>query len=241
MPRADGRKNEELRPVNLTRDFIKYPEGSCLIEMGETVVLCTASVEESVPMFRRHSGGGWVTAEYGMLPRATADRTPREAAKGRQGGRSMEIQRLIGRTLRSIVDMDALGERTITIDCDVLQADGGTRTAAITGSYVALVDALKWMQVKGLVKNLPLLEAVAAVSVGIVQGEVMLDLVYSEDSMAAVDMNLVMTASGKFVEIQGTAEGNPFSKDSLDVLLRLGERGIRELLEIQKKALEQEV
>jgi ribonuclease PH len=209
--------------------------------MGETVVLCTASVEESVPMFRRHSGGGWVTAEYGMLPRATADRTPREAAKGRQGGRSMEIQRLIGRTLRSIVDMDALGERTITIDCDVLQADGGTRTAAITGSYVALVDALKWMQVKGLVKNLPLLEAVAAVSVGIVQGEVMLDLVYSEDSMAAVDMNLVMTASGKFVEIQGTAEGNPFSKDSLDVLLRLGERGIRELLEIQKKALEQEV
>jgi ribonuclease PH len=240
MPRADGRKNEELRPVNLTRDFIKYPEGSCLIEMGETVVLCTASVEETVPMFRRHSGGGWVTAEYGMLPRATADRTPREAAKGRQGGRSMEIQRLIGRTLRSIVDMDALGERTITIDCDVLQADGGTRTAAITGSYVALVDALKWMQVKGLVKNLPLLEAVAAVSVGIVQGEVMLDLVYSEDSMAAVDMNLVMTASGKFVEIQGTAEGNPFSKDSLDVLLRLGERGIRELLEIQKKALEQE-
>jgi len=238
MPRADGRKNEELRPVNLTRDFIKYPEGSCLIEMGETVVLCTASVEESVPMFRRNSGGGWVTAEYGMLPRATADRTPREAAKGRQGGRSMEIQRLIGRTLRSIVDMDALGERTITIDCDVLQADGGTRTAAITGSYVALVDALKWMQDKGLVKNLPLLEAVAAVSVGIVQGEVMLDLVYSEDSMAAVDMNLVMTASGKFVEIQGTAEGNPFSKDSLDVLLRLGERGIRELLEIQKKALE---
>jgi len=238
MPRADGRKNEELRPVNLTRDFIKYPEGSCLIEMGETVVVCTASVEDSVPPFLRGTGRGWVTAEYGMLPRSTKERTAREAAKGRQGGRAMEIQRLIARSLRSVVDLDALGERGITVDCDVLQADGGTRAASITGGYVALAEALRWMHNKGLVKNLPLLDAVAAVSVGIVQGEPMLDLVYEEDSMASVDMNLVMTGAGKFVEIQGTAEGNPFSKDSLDLLLRLGEKGIRELLALQKKVLE---
>ncbi|NIM04443.1 MAG: ribonuclease PH [Armatimonadetes bacterium] len=240
MPRVDGRKNDELRPVNLTRDFIKHPEGSCLIEMGETVVVCTASVEDIVPQFLRGSGRGWVTAEYGMLPRSTKERTPREAARGRRGGRSMEIQRLIGRSLRSVIDMDALGERTITVDCDVMQADGGTRTAAITGGYVALVDALRWMHNKGLIKTLPILDAVAGVSVGIVQGEPMLDLAYEEDSMASVDMNLVMTAAGKFVEVQGTAEGNPFSKDHLDSLLRLGEKGIRELVALQKKALEKD-
>jgi len=237
MLRPDGRRNEELRPVTLTRDFIRYPEGSCLIEMGDTVVLLTASVEEGVPQFLRGSGQGWVTAEYGMLPRSTAERTPRETARGRQAGRGMEIQRMVARSLRSVVDLAALGERTITIDCDVLQADGGTRTAAITGGYVALVDALRWMQNKGLLTRLPLLDAVAAVSVGIVQGEPMLDLAYAEDSIASVDMNLVMTGRGKFVEIQGTAEGNPFSRDSLDSLLQLGEKGVRELLACQEKAL----
>jgi ribonuclease PH len=239
MARLDGRKNDELRPVNLTRDFIRHPEGSCLIEMGDTVVLCTASVEDNLPPWLRGKGQGWVTAEYGMLPRATNERTPREAARGRQGGRSLEIQRLIGRSLRSVVDLNALGERTITIDCDVLQADGGTRTAAITGGYVALVDALRWMQNKGLLKTLPLLDAVAGVSVGMVQGEPLLDLAYCEDSLAAVDMNLVMTGAGKFVEIQGTAEGNPFSKEALDKMIALGQKGIQELLARQKKALEE--
>jgi ribonuclease PH len=238
MPRTDGRKNDELRTVNLTRDFIRYPEGSCLIEVGETVVVCTASIEDSVPQFLRGSGQGWVTAEYGMLPRSTKERSPRDATRGRRGGRAMEIQRLIARSLRSVVDLPALGERTVTIDCDVLQADGGTRTASITGGYVALVDALRWMHNKRLIERLPLLDGVAAVSVGIVQGEPMLDLVYEEDFMASVDMNLVMTGAGKFVEIQGTAEGTPFSKDSLDLLLRLGEKGIQELLALQKKALE---
>lgn len=240
MLRADGRNNDQLRPVNLTRDFIKYPEGSCLIEVGDTVVVCTATVEDNVPPFRRGSGGGWVTAEYGMLPRATKERTPRDATRGRQGGRTMEIQRLIARCLRSVVDLEALGERTITVDCDVLQADGGTRTASITGGYVALVDALRGMVGKGQLKSMPLLDSIAAVSVGIVQGEPLLDLAYSEDSMAAVDMNLVMTGAGRFVEVQGTAEGNPFSKESLDTLLRLGEKGIRELLAAQKKVLEGE-
>ena len=240
MLRADGRNNDQLRPVTLTRDFIKYPEGSCLIEVGDTVVVCTATVEDNVPPFRRGSGGGWVTAEYGMLPRATKERTPRDAARGRQGGRTMEIQRLIARCLRSVVDLEAMGERTITVDCDVLQADGGTRTASITGGYVALVDALRWMVGKGQLKSMPLLDSIAAVSVGIVQGEPLLDLVYSEDSTAAVDMNLVMTGAGRFVEVQGTAEGNPFSKESLDTLLRLGEMGIRELLAAQKKVLEGE-
>ena len=240
MLRADGRNNDQLRPVTLTRDFIKYPEGSCLIEEGDTVVVCTATVEDNVPPFRRGSGGGWVTAEYGMLPRATKERTPRDAARGRQGGRTMEIQRLIARCLRSVVDLEAMGERTITVDCDVLQADGGTRTASITGGYVALVDALRWMVGKGQLKSMPLLDSIAAVSVGIVQGEPLLDLVYSEDSTAAVDMNLVMTGAGRFVEVQGTAEGNPFSKESLDTLLRLGEKGIRELLAAQKKVLEGE-
>jgi ribonuclease PH len=240
MPRPDGRQNDELRPVTMTRDFIKYPEGSCLIEMGETVVLCTASVEETIPPFRRGSGGGWVTAEYGMLPRSTAERTVREASRGKQGGRSMEIQRLIGRSLRSIIDMNALGERTITIDCDVLQADAGTRCASITGGYVALVDALRWMQNKGLIKTIPISEPLAAVSVGIVQGEPVLDVNYVEDSMAAVDMNLIMTASGKFVEIQGTAEGHPFSREALNNLLALGEKGIRELITMQRKVLEGE-
>jgi ribonuclease PH len=240
MPRLDGRKNDELRPVNLTRNFIKYPEGACLIEMGETVVLCTATVEDFVPSFLKGTGQGWVTAEYGMLPRATTERTPRPASRIRPEGRGVEIQRLVGRSLRSIVDLNALGERTITIDCDVLQADGGTRTASITGGYVALVDALRWMKNKGLIRSLPILEAVAAISVGIVQGEPMLDVVYQEDSMASVDMNLVMTSAGKFVEIQGTAEGNPFARESLDMLLRLGEKGIKELLSIQEKALAEE-
>jgi len=239
MARLDGRTYNEPRPVTLTRDFIRHPEGSCLIEMGDTVVLCTASVEDSLPPWLRGSGRGWVTGEYGMLPRATTQRTPREAAKGRQGGRSLEIQRLIGRSLRSVVDLNALGERTITIDCDVLQADGGTRTAAITGGYVALVDALRWMQKKGLLKQLPLLDAVAGISVGIVQGEALLDLAYGEDSLASVDMNLVMTGSGKFVEIQGTAEGNPFSREALDQMILLGEGGIKHLLALQKKTLEE--
>lgn len=238
MVREDNRANDELRPVKITRGYMKYAEGSCLIEMGDTKVICTASVEEKVPLFLRNSGSGWVTAEYGMLPRSCQTRTMREASKGQTGGRTMEIQRLIGRALRSVVDLKALGERTIWLDCDVIQADGGTRTASMTGSYVALVEAISKMQKQGLVKKNPILDMLAAISVGIIHGEDLLDLKYSEDSIAEVDMNIVMTGRGKFVEIQGTAEGEPFSRERMNKLLDLAQKGIKELFEVQKAALE---
>jgi ribonuclease PH len=235
--RANGRAAEELRPVTLTRRYTRHAEGSVLACFGDTKVLCTASVEERVPGFLKGQAKGWVTAEYGMLPRATHTRGEREAARGRQGGRTQEIQRLIGRALRSVMDMEALGERTITLDCDVLQADGGTRTAAITGSYVALVDALQSLRDKKLVKKDPLHGAVAAVSVGIVGGRPLLDLDYSEDSQAETDMNVVMNEAGAFVEVQGTAEGHAFHRKELDAMLKLAEEGIRSLLARQREAL----
>ena len=235
MPRIDGRKPDELRPVTITRNYTVYAEGSCLIEFGETKVLCTASVEERVPPHRKNSGKGWVTAEYSMLPRATKERTQRDT-RG-PGGRTMEIQRLVGRSMRSVVDMDSMGERTITLDCDVIQADGGTRTAAITGAYVALVDALKWMVKQRYLKKIPLLEMVAAVSVGTVAGEDFLDLCYEEDFRAAVDMNVVMTDKGRYIEVQGTAEGEPFSREQLDALVDVAAAGIGQLVEIQRSAL----
>ncbi|HEY3412288.1 MAG TPA: ribonuclease PH [Armatimonadota bacterium] len=233
--RSDGRAPDELRPVTITRRFLKNAEGSCLIEFGDTKVICAASVEDRVPPFLRDSGKGWVTAEYSMLPRATNTRTQRDP--GKPNGRSLEIQRLIGRSLRSIVDLEAFGERTITLDCDVMQADGGTRTAAITGAYVALVDAFRWMMANRGLKRVPVANAVAAVSVGIVQSRDLLDLCYAEDSSAAVDMNVVMTSAGEFVEVQGTAEGLPFGRDRLNRLLDLAEGGVRTLLEAQKAAL----
>lgn len=237
MKRYDGREADELRPVKLTRGFTQNPEGSVLIEVGMTRVLCTASVEEKVPSFQKGSGLGWVTAEYSMLPRATQTRTSREASRGKLTGRTMEIQRLIGRALRSIVDFKKLGERTIWIDCDVLQADGGTRTASITGAYVALVDAIQYLIKKGSLKESPLQDYLAAVSVGKVDGVPILDLAYPEDSRAEVDMNVVMTGAGKFVEIQGTAEEAPFDRNDLDQFLALAEKGIRELMSEQKAAL----
>ncbi|MDR3269927.1 MAG: ribonuclease PH [Peptococcaceae bacterium] len=237
MPRLDGRLNDQLRPLHITRKFTNAPEGSVLIEVGDTRVLCTASVEEKVPLFRRGSGLGWVTAEYSMLPRATQVRTQREASRGKVSGRTMEIQRLIGRALRSVVDLKKLGERTIWIDCDVLQADGGTRTASITGAFVALADAMNVLLEQDKIKENPILDALAAVSVGKIQGDAMLDLAYAEDSQAEVDMNIVMTESGRFVEIQGTAEQESFSRQELDRFLALAEQGIRELISEQKKAL----
>ncbi|NLL51152.1 MAG: ribonuclease PH [Peptococcaceae bacterium] len=239
MTRFDGREHNELRPVKITRAYTEIPEGSVLIEIGKTKVLCTASVEERVPPFQKGSGSGWVTAEYSMLPRATGVRNPREAARGKLSGRTMEIQRLIGRALRSIVDMTKLGERTIWLDCDVLQADGGTRTAAITGAYVALVDAVNYLLANGSITENPLLDSIAAVSVGKVDGQAVVDLAYEEDSQAEVDMNICMTGSGKFVEIQGTAEGLPFDRADLDAFLTLGEEGIKKLLEYQRLALEE--
>jgi len=236
MPRADGRADDELRPVVLHPGFSKHAEGSCLIELGDTQVLCTATVEEQVPPWLRGSGSGWVTAEYGMLPRSTVDRTSRERARG---GRTFEIQRLIGRSLRAVVDVNGLGERTITLDCDVIQADGGTRTAAVTGAYVALVQALRGLLARSAIRRLPLLDSVAAISVGLVQGELLLDLSYGEDSMASVDMNVVMTGGGKFVEVQGTAEGSPFTRAQMDSLLAQAERGIKQLAAAQKEALEE--
>lgn len=233
--RADGRAWDDLRPVRITRHFLKHAEGSCLIEMGDTRVICAASVEDRVPPFLRDSGKGWVTGEYAMLPRATNTRSPRDT--GRPNGRSLEIQRLIGRSLRSIVQLDAFGERTVTLDCDVIQADGGTRTAAITGAYVAMMDAFAWMVKAKGVKRIPVTQGLAAVSVGIVNAYDALDLNYGEDSRAQVDMNVVMTADGRLVEVQGTAEGAPFSRDRLNKLLDLAEGGIRRLLEIQKDAL----
>jgi ribonuclease PH len=237
--RNDNRNSEVLRQVCITRNFTKHAEGSVLIEFGDTRVICTASVEESVPPFLRGKGTGWVTAEYSMLPRATHTRSSREAAKGKQSGRTLEIQRLIGRSLRAVTDLAALGERSITIDCDVIQADGGTRTASITGAYVALHDALSTLVNKGLIPRIPLREAVAAVSVGIVAGEALLDLNYLEDSAAEVDMNFVMTSSDRFVEVQGTAEAEPFTVEQMDAMRVLATAGIRRLFALQREALGQ--
>jgi ribonuclease PH len=229
MTRPSGRRPDELRAVRLTRRYTRHAEGSVLVEFGDTRVLCTASVEERVPPFLKDSGRGWVTAEYGMLPRATHTRTDREAARGKQSGRTQEIQRLVGRSLRAVVDLSALGPRTVQIDCDVLQADGGTRTAAITGAFVALHDAIGGKAIR---------DFVAAVSVGVVQGTPVLDLDYAEDSACGCDMNVVMTGSGNFVEVQGTAEGETFGRRQLDELVGLAERGIRELIAQQRKSLE---
>jgi len=235
MPRDDGRALDAYRPITLTRSYARYAEGSCLVEVGNTKVLCTASVEDKVPPFLKGKGEGWVTAEYSMLPRSTHTRSARDA--GKPNGRTIEIQRLVGRSLRSVVEMPALGERTITLDCDVLQADGGTRTAAISGAFVALVEALAWMRGKGQIKTLPFSEWVAAVSVGVVKGEERLDLAYEEDSQAAVDMNIVMTDTGRFIEVQGTAEGAPFDRERLNRLLDLGHVGVRQMFAKQREAL----
>ncbi|MGL4204858.1 MAG: ribonuclease PH [Aeromonadaceae bacterium] len=235
--RPNGRTPEQLRPVTITRHFTSHAEGSVLVEFGQTRVLCNASVVEGVPRFLKGKGQGWITAEYGMLPRSTHSRMNREAASGKQGGRTLEIQRLIGRALRAAVDLTLLGEYTITIDCDVIQADGGTRTAAITGACVALVDALRWLQEQGKLKNDPLKFMVAAVSVGIHEGRAICDLEYVEDSAAETDMNVVMTECGKIIEVQGTAEGEPFSQEELLTLLELAKGGIAELVALQKQAL----
>jgi len=235
--RASGRRAEELRPVRIQRGFTKHAEGSVLVEFGDTRVLCTASVEERVPPFLRDSGRGWVTAEYGMLPRATNTRGEREAARGKQSGRTQEIQRLIGRALRAVVDLAALGPRSIQLDCDVLQADGGTRTAAITGAFVALHDAILFLQKKNLLARNPIRDYVAAVSVGMFEGAPLLDLDYAEDSACGCDMNVVMTGAGRFVEVQGTAEGEAFARSELDALLALAQRGIAELVAHQRRAL----
>jgi ribonuclease PH len=236
-PRAHGRRADELRPLTITRGWSKHAEGSVLVETGDTRVLCTASVEEGVPAFLKGKGQGWLTAEYGMLPRSTDTRMRREATEGKQSGRTQEIQRLIGRSLRAITDLSALGERTIRIDCDVLQADGGTRCASITGAYVALADAIAWCRGRGLLVKEPLRDHVAAVSVGVVAGTPLLDLDYVEDAGCDTDMNVVMTGSGGFVEVQGTAEGAPFTRDELDALLELAKRGIGELHAAQRIAL----
>ncbi len=235
--RPSGRNPDQLRTIKLTRHYIKHPEGAVLVEFGDTRVLCTATVEERAPRWIKGTGKGWVTAEYGMLPRSTGQRMNREAAQGRQGGRTMEIQRLIGRTLRAVVDLAALGERTITVDCDVIQADGGTRTASITGGYVALVDAVRHMQNKGLINKDPIYGYVASVSVGIYKGAPVLDLDYAEDSNAETDMNVVMNDAGAFIEVQGTAEGHAFRMDELQAMLELAKGGITDLIEHQRMAL----
>ena len=235
--RPSGRSADQLRTVSIQRGFTRHAEGSVLVSFGDTRVLCTASIENRVPGFLRGKGEGWVTAEYGMLPRSTHTRSDREAARGKQGGRTLEIQRLIGRTLRACVDRGALGERTITLDCDVLQADGGTRTAAITGAYVALVDAVNWLKSRKEIKRDPIHGAVAAVSVGIYRGTPVLDLDYAEDSDCDTDMNVVMNDGGGFIELQGTAEGHAFRRDELDALLALAEKGTRELFAAQQAAL----
>jgi ribonuclease PH len=236
-PRADGRAANELRPVTIHTNFTKHAEGSVLIDVGDTRVICTASIQEKVPPFLYRTGKGWITAEYGMLPRATTDRVEREAAKGKQGGRTMEIQRLIGRSLRAAVNADLLGERTVWIDCDVIQADGGTRTASITGAFVALVTALGRLYVDGNMASWPLQDFVAAVSVGIVGGVPALDLNYAEDSKAGVDMNVVATEKGRFIELQGTAEGASFSEDEMNAMLALAKGGIAQLIAKQREAL----
>ncbi len=237
MKRIDGRDYDDLRPVRIITEFQSFAEGSVLIELGKTRVVCSVSVEERVPNFLRGSGTGWITAEYSMLPRATVTRTPRDISQGRIAGRSQEIQRLIGRSLRSVADLTALGERTLIVDCDVLQADGSTRTAAITGSYVALYRALQNLSSMGIVSSIPLKSAVAATSVGIFHSHLLLDLCYDEDSDAEADFNVVMTGKGEFVEVQGTAETKPFSKETIDAVLTLAEKGIRKLFEIQQAAL----
>jgi ribonuclease PH len=236
-PVRSGRAVEALRPLRIERHFTKHAEGSVLIAFGHTQVLCTASVEEKVPPHKRGSGEGWVTAEYGMLPRATHTRSDREAARGKQSGRTQEIQRLIGRSLRAVFDLAALGERTITLDCDVLQADGGTRTAAITGAFVAAHDAVSWLLAQERITASPIRDHVAAVSVGLLQGVPLLDLDYDEDSVCDTDMNVVMTGAGAYVEVQGTAEGAAFTRVQMDALLMLAERGITELVEAQRSAL----
>lgn len=232
--RSDGRAWDQLRPVKLTPDFVPVAEGSVLIEIGQTRVICTATLDDGVPSFLKGTGKGWVTAEYGMLPRATEQRTPRESTRGRQSGRTLEISRLIGRSLRAVTDQQKLGERTVWVDCDVIQADGGTRTASITGAYVALAMAFERMVATGILRALPLVDSVAATSVGLIMCDPMLDLCYEEDSRAEVDMNVVMTGSGKFVEVQATAEGRPFSGGELDQLLNLAALGIRNLSEHQR-------
>jgi len=239
--RMDGRGDQQMRPVRITRDYMRFAEGSSLIEVGDTRVICTATVEDKVPPFLKDSGQGWVTAEYGMLPRSTKARLLRESAQGRIGGRTHEIQRLVGRSLRAVTDLEVLGERTIWIDCDVIQADGGTRTAAITGAFVALSDALAYLQRSGIIQKAPIKDYVAAISVGFVDGRVMLDLCYAEDSIAQVDMNVVMTGSGKFVEVQGTAEETPFGKDLMDTMLSVAASGIRELISMQQRVLGERV
>ncbi|MFY9174361.1 MAG: ribonuclease PH [Peptococcia bacterium] len=237
MERPNNRGPAQIRPVKITPGYIKYPEGSVLIEMGNTKVICNASVEERVPPFLKGQNSGWITAEYSMLPRATSIRNQREASRGKVTGRTNEIQRLIGRSLRAVVDLAALGERTITLDCDVIQADGGTRTASITGAFVALVLALDKLVQEGKLEKLPLLDWLAAVSVGKIEDELVLDLCYEEDSNAVVDMNVVMTGQGHFVEVQGTAEGYPFTREELNRLLELSEQGVRELIKLQKETL----
>jgi len=237
MKRIDGRAGNELRPINIILGYQAFAEGSALIELGRTRVLCSVSVEDRVPNFLKGQGTGWVTAEYAMLPRSTLTRTPRNISPERQAGRNQEIQRLIGRSLRAVTDLAIMGERTFTVDCDVLQADGGTRTAAITGGYVALSVAFRKMKKQGILSSIPLKGAVAATSVGIVGREVLLDLCYEEDFQAAVDFNVVMTNKGEFVEIQGTAEGKPFSKEAVDSLLALAEKGIKQLFKIQESVL----
>lgn len=237
LGRIDGRRRDQIRPVKVTRGFTKHAEGSVLIEMGDTKVICTASIEEKVPPFLKGKGAGWVTAEYAMLPRATHDRSPRESVKGKQGGRTLEIQRLVGRALRAVIDTGRLGERTIWIDCDVIQADGGTRTASITGSFIALADAVGVLKKKDLIKVNPLTDYLAAISIGKVGGQVMVDLAYEEDSHAEVDLNLVMTGAGQYVEVQGTAEKTPFNKKDMDEFLDLGWGAIRELVDLQKSLI----
>jgi ribonuclease PH len=235
--RSDGRKNNELRPLRVTPSYIKTADGSVLIEMGDTRVICTAKLEERVPPFLRNSGKGWITAEYGMLPGSSRERIGRESSRGKVGGRTHEIQRLIGRSLRAVADLNSLGERTIWIDCDVIQADGGTRTASITGAYVALVEAARgWLQ-RGLISVDPIKDSVAAISIGIVDGKMLLDLCYEEDSKADVDMNFVMTGSGKFIEVQGTAESAPFTKRQMERMAEVAQDGIRQLLKAQKKTI----
>ena len=237
MQRPSGRKNNQLRDVKITRHYTKHAEGSVLVEFGDTKVLCNASVSDSVPGFLRGTGKGWVTAEYGMLPRSTGTRMRREAASGKQGGRTVEIQRLIGRSLRAVVDLEVLGEMQVTVDCDVIQADGGTRTASITGACVALADAFNGLVASGKLEKSPMLAMVAAISVGVYQGEVVTDLDYPEDSEAETDMNVIMTSEGGFVEVQGTAEGAPFSANELQTLLTMADESIKELLVLQQEAL----
>ncbi|HEY4706142.1 MAG TPA: ribonuclease PH [Thermodesulfobacteriota bacterium] len=235
--RTDGRRPDELRPVKITREYLKFAEGSVLIEMGDTKVICAATVEERVPPFLAGTGKGWLTAEYAMLPRSSKKRIMREAVSGKLGGRTHEIQRLIGRSIRAVADMKALGERTVYIDCDVIQADGGTRTASITGAYIAVYDTLNELRKRGVIDSIPLVDSVAAVSVGIAGGEAVLDLNYEEDSSADVDMNVIMTGKGKFIEVQGTAEQEPFTRKDMGRLLDLASKGIEELTALQKKAL----